>query len=140
MDGMKQGAFDTMVRQALGALTSEQSAAAVAEDAAARGPEAAIAEAVDRALEGIVTAAQKAGVRLPPEAVKGAAVAVAGAMSSMMAEAGGTEDPKALLQAVMQILSEGGGEGEPGPEEGPGPEEMPEPGAGEKPRGALAMG
>lgn len=152
MDGMKQKAFDTVLRQGLGAVTSQESAAAVAQDAAVRGPEAAIAEAVDRSIEGVVKAAQGAGVELPPEVVSAAATAIASAMSMMMAEAGGTDDPKALLQAVMEQLDVGG---EMAPEDEPGPEESPEDEAedameteddgGEqpmqrRPRGALMMG
>jgi hypothetical protein len=152
MEGMEQGAFDTMLRQALGALTQEQSASAVAQDAEARGPDAAIAEAVDRVMEGVVTAAQKAGVDLPQEAVKAAAVTTAGAMVSMMAQADGTDDPKALLQAVIQRL--GIGE-ETAPEDEPGPEDSPADEAEDatemeddeseqpmqrRPRGALMMG
>lgn len=103
-DPKTQGMFDKVVRQGLQAVTSPEVSNRVAQDAQTRGPEAAIAEAVMQALQGIKQAAQRSGVEIPPEAMQASAVAIAQVMIAMMVDAGMAGDPDALLKAVVQQL------------------------------------
>ena len=121
MDPKKQKAFDAVVKQGLGALTSDDSAKTVMEDASVRGIDKAIADAVDTALEGIVKAAKDAGVDLPPDVIEAAAMTIAGSLVAMAVKSGAEADPKELLMMVQQQL----GLDEEPPQEGEMPEEAP---------------
>jgi hypothetical protein len=103
-DPKTQGMFDNVVRQGLQAVTSPEVSGRVAQDAQARGPDAAVAEAIMQALQGIKQAAQRSGVDIPPEAMQAAAVAIAQVMIAMMVDSGMAQNPDALLKSVVQQL------------------------------------
>lgn len=103
-DPKTQGMFDRVLRQALQAITSPGISTGVAKDVQTRGPEAAVAEAVLQALQGVKGAAQKSGVELPPELMQSSAVALAQAMTSIMMDAGMTQNPDAVLKGAVQLL------------------------------------
>lgn len=103
-DPKTQGMFDQTVRQGLQAVTDEAASKRVAQDAQARGPEAAIVEAVVQALQGVKQSAERSGIQLPPDVLQAAAVAIAQVMVSMMIEAGMAENPDELLRAVVTQL------------------------------------
>lgn len=106
-DKRMQGAFDKVVEQGLKTVTSEEASAGVAQDAMSRGAGPAIVEAVVASLNGVRQAAEQSGVKLPPEVMQSAAVAMAQVMVSMMVDAGMADDPDALLKEVVQSLKEG---------------------------------
>ena len=103
-DPKTQGLFDRTVKQGLQAITSPQMSQRVAQDAQARGPGQAIAEAVTQALAGVKRAAEQSGVPIGPEIMQSAAVAIAQVMIAMMVDSGMTKDPDALLREVVTIL------------------------------------
>lgn len=104
MDKRQQGAFDTALKQGLGAVTNPEAAKQVAADAQTRGPVEAIAAAVDAALEGVVNAAKQAGVELTPEVIGPAAKALALMMAAMMVESGFAGDVQELADEAMQVM------------------------------------
>lgn len=107
VDPKTQGIFDKVLKQGLQAVTNPKVAQRVAEDAQARGPEAAIAEAIVQALKGIKQAADSAGLQIAPDVMQAAAVGIAQVMISMMVDSGMTDDPDGLLKAVVQQLKGG---------------------------------
>jgi hypothetical protein len=121
----KQKAFDAVVKQGLGAATSERTADAVAQDAKVRGAAPAIAEAVDKILEGVVMAARNSGVDLPSDVVKASAETMVMAMSAMMAQAGGAKDAESLAAEVMSILAQEDEQAEEQPEQAEPPQAAP---------------
>jgi hypothetical protein len=104
MDAKQQKAFDTVLKQGLGAVTNPEAAQQVAADAQQRGPASAIAAAVDQALEGVTMAAQQAGVQLTPEIIGPAAKALALLMAAMMVESGFSGDVQELAMQALQEM------------------------------------
>jgi hypothetical protein len=106
--------FASMVKQALQFLTSKEAGDFLLASVKAKGPEAALAEAVGEALAGITQAAASAGVELPEEVKGAAAQAATNALAGLMAKGGMTQDPQALAAAAMQMLHGGGEDVAPG--------------------------
>lgn len=103
-DPKTQGLFDRTVKQGMQAVTSPQMSQRIAQDAQARGPAAAIAEAVVQALSGVKRAAEQSGVPIGPEIMQAAAVAIAQVLIAMMVDTGMAKDPDALLREVVTML------------------------------------
>ncbi len=100
-DAQEQRMFEMASKQAAKALTSEQGARAVYKNAKAKGPDAAIAEAVMQTISQIAKAAQAKGVTIPPEVLQAAAQAVAQVLVALMVEAKLAGNPDELMAAVM---------------------------------------
>lgn len=103
-DPRKQAIFEQATKQAAKMLTSEKAATAIARDAKARGPAAAIVEALKQAVQVMTAAAGKSGIQIPPDVAMAAALAVAQVLVTLMVKAGLAEDPKALYQEVQAGL------------------------------------
>lgn len=99
-DPRKQALFEQASKQAAKMLTSEKAATAIARDAKARGPAAAIVEALKQAVQVMTAAAGKSGIQIPPDVAMAAALAVAQVLVTLMVKAGLADDPKALYQEV----------------------------------------
>lgn len=103
-DKRAQSMFDLASRQAAKVLTSEQGARAIYQSAKVNGPDAAIAEAVKKAMQGVAQAAKAKGVEIPPEALQAAMQAVAQVLVALMVQAGLAQDADQLMAAVMQKM------------------------------------
>ena len=108
-----QAMYDMALKQGMGAMTDPEASEALADDAEERGAAAALADAVDRCLEGVASAAGAAGAELPPEVMEAVAGTMVLAMAQALVEADAADDPEALAVEVMQILGLGAPQGEP---------------------------
>jgi len=103
-DSQSQLMFDMASKQAAKALTSEQGARMVYQEAKAKGPDVAIANAVKQTVQQIAQAAKAKGVEIPPAALRAAMQAVAQVLVALMVQAGMAENPEQLMAAVMQKM------------------------------------
>lgn len=140
-DARAQAIFDKLGRMALQELSKPEAANAIGSTAKTMGAAPAIAQALQAVMGGIVDAAGKAGVEVPPDAIEQAQIAIAGVLASMLSEAGLADNPDQVMAEVAKLMGGGGGEDEAAEspqqeagEHGPGGEPMDEP-----PGGALAQ-
>lgn len=139
IDERSQAIFDKLGRMALKELSSPEAASVIGNSAKTLGAAPAIAQALKAVMGGIVDAAAKSKVQVPPDAIEQAEIAIAGVLAAMLTEAGLADDPEQVMAEVAQLMGGGGGEAGEAPqqeagEHGPGGEPMDEP-----PGGALAQ-
>lgn len=109
-DPRQQKMFDTIVKQALQALTTPSGARTLFLAAQQSGDAAqAIAQLAQKALEGVQQAAGAAGVELDPAAVQAATQPVVAVMAKLCQEGGLTPDAGQTTQDALAML--GGGDG-----------------------------
>ena len=138
IDERSQAIFDKLGRMALKELSSPEAASVIGNSAKTLGAAPAIAQALKAVMGGIVDAAAKSKVQVPPDAIEQAEIAIAGVLAAMLTEAGLAGDPEQVMAEVAQLMGGGGEAGEAPQQEagehGPGGEPMDEP-----PGGALAQ-
>ena len=138
IDERSQAIFDKLGRMALKELSSPEAASVIGNSAKTLGAAPAIAQALKAVMGGIVDAAAKSKVQVPPDAIEQAEIAIAGVLAAMLSEAGLADDPEQVMAEVAQLMGGGGEAGEAPQQEagehGPGGEPMDEP-----PGGALAQ-
>ena len=138
IDERSQAIFDKLGRMALKELSSPEAASVIGNSAKTLGAAPAIAQALKAVMGGIVDAAAKSKVQVPPDAIEQAEIAIAGVLAAMLTEAGLADDPEQVMAEVAQLMGGGGEAGEAPQQEagehGPGGEPMDEP-----PGGALAQ-
>lgn len=138
IDERSQAIFDKLGRMALKELSSPEAASVIGNSAKTLGAAPAIAQALKAVMGGIVDAAAKSKVQVPPDAIEQAEIAIAGVLAAMLSEAGLAGDPEQVMAEVAQLMGGGGEAGEAPQQEagehGPGGEPMDEP-----PGGALAQ-
>ena len=138
IDERSQAIFDKLGRMALKELSSPEAASVIGNSAKTLGAAPAIAQALKAVMGGIVDAAAKSKVQVPPDAIEQAEIAIAGVLAAMLSEAGLAGDPGQVMAEVAQLMGGGGEAGEAPQQEagehGPGGEPMDEP-----PGGALAQ-
>lgn len=104
-DPRQQKMFDTIVKQALQALTSPSGARTLFMAAQQSGNAAqAIAQLAQKALEGVQQAAGAAGIELDPAAVQAATQPVIGVMAKLCQEGGLTPDAGQTTQEALSML------------------------------------
>jgi len=99
-----QAMYERAGRQAMQALTSDEGAEMIAQDAKARGPAQAIVSALQQVEAAIVKSAEGAGVQLPPDVLEATRDTMAKVLIAVMVESGLAEDPDALMAEVEPML------------------------------------
>ena len=97
-------AYETMVKQAVGMLTSPEGAKALLQLSKTSGPEKALAQVVGKVMGGVNDAASAAGVQITETVQYAAVQPVLLLLSTLMARGGLTKDPKALAASAMQLM------------------------------------
>lgn len=105
----EQAMFDTMARQALDMLTSEQGARALHKLATSSGPDQAIAQMVTTVLDGVQQAAEGAGVAVSPDVRSAAGRTAAELLSQLLVKGGLGDDAEGMATAAIGQM-EGGGQ------------------------------
>lgn len=93
-------------KQVMAALTEPKVAMMIATDAAQRGAEVAVPEAVAMAIQHVQQVAQQSGTNLPPEVFDATRQAATQIIVTMLAEAGIVKDPKATLATIEQQVAQ----------------------------------
>lgn len=99
-----QAMYERAGRQAMQALTSDEGAEMIAQDAKARGPAQAIVSALQQVEAAIVKSAESAGVQLPPDVLEATRDTMAKVLIAVMVDSGLAEDPDALMAEVEPML------------------------------------
>lgn len=103
-------AYETMVKQAVGMLTSPDGAEALLQLSKTAGPEKALAQVVGKVMGGVNDAATAAGVQVPDTVQAAALRPVLLLLAALMGKGGLTQDPKSTAAAAAQLLEQGGNE------------------------------
>lgn len=115
----QQKQFETLAKQAMSMLLSEQSTELILAGAKAKGGEQAIADAVVQVMKAAVQAAQAAGVQVGEDVIDAAAQPAVVMLARAAETAGLVKDGQATVQQVMAQVAQAVGGGEASPDEGP---------------------
>jgi hypothetical protein len=126
----QQKQFETLAKQAMSMLLSEQSTEMILAGARAKGGEQAIADAVVQVMKAALGAASAAGVSVGEDVVNAAAQPAVAMLVRAAEQAGLVKDGQAAMQQVMDQVAQlmGGDEAE-----APGQMDSPEEEADERP-------